>query len=1181
MFRATHGQQAVTAPLPRNIPAHKSDEPRTTNPRLLHTQVHNMVATRRGTKVAPEAAPAASTLSAPPKRGRKMAIVEEATETAPAATKATKSTTRRKAKAEPTPEPEPVVEEAPTVKKTRATRAAKTETIEEAPAPVAPKRATRGRKASTPIVEEPAVEEATEGEESEVPQEPVKIQVATRARKAPVKKTPAKKAEPAVVEEPVAEEEEEVPRTATRMRKTVTIQEPVAEEAPKPASRARKAPIKKAPAAKAVDAPAVENTIAAEPIKPASRARKTAAPLDTAPVLAPPSRATRTTRNAELPPPSPLKAPARKPTKKATPAKPAKIVVEEPAPVDAMDVDELIVEEIVAAPEPVQEPFTEYPAVPSTPAHFAQPLTNKRAMFELPQYPKTPAHIVAPITSRAALAALPGYPKTPAHIRAPISNKAAMAEMPGYPKTPAHIKAPVAASPDTDVLMTELPEEYPKTPAHIKAPLAAKDALNELPGYPETPAHIKAPLSSRQALAELPDYPKTPAHILAQSRLSIIEEASMEITLTPQPGMPPVAFFSVPQTPAAQCSPAHIAKKEIFTPQGATPAVVFHAPCTPRAQSSPEHVAVKETFTPPTATPAIVFHAPTTPRAQSSPEHVAIKEIFTPATAAPAVVFQAPTTPRAQSSPEHVAVKEVFTPATEEAEVEEVAIAAVVSPSQAVTPVRDNTPEIVQRTPAVRFTAPSTPRAQSSPEHVAPKEIFTPFTAAPAVELKAPSTPPAQTSPEHIANKENFTPPSAAPVTPVRAASANRKVLGELPDYPTTPALAMEAAIQEEIRASAKKQTPSPSHFSTHDASFDEASEVNDLSISELQNENTPAAEKPQPQFAPLQLKPLTLAPPTTKTPFFAPPTFTPSVFTPRASSSLFSAPAQKSPAKTATFAPGTNFSASTMVSPMKSSLRSPVKSSLRSPEKRRTSKTPKKAVTWDDSEEEKSLLFDGPLQGLTFYVEVMSDSGKNQSFLFETLLMDLGAKIQKEWSDAAITHVLYKDGSHDTLKKVVASKGAIKAVNVSWALECDASKKRVDETRYLVNLAAALPASPKVSMVPCTPAKTPSKYALPASAERSQPATPTSSEFDRSFNADDKENSELGIYFEPDGKMAVRTLPQKKSNFLMSRSPIKTPSKQRMMTATPMRPFSTTKKRSAEVFAGITMAPPKKLRLF
>ncbi|KAJ8111118.1 hypothetical protein OPT61_g6210 [Boeremia exigua] len=984
-----------------------------------------MVATRRGAKAAPEAAPAASTLSAPPKRGRKKAAVEEVAEAAPAATTAKATKTKRKVRIEPTPEPEPVTEQVVSQKRTRATRAAKVETTEEELAPVAPKRATRGRKASTPIVEELIVEETAEEEEAPMPEHPVKIQVATRARKAPVKKTPAKKTELAIVEESVTEVEE-IPRTATRTRKTVTVEEPIAEEAPKPASRVRKAPARKAPAAKAEDALTAENTVAAEPIRPASRARKVATPLDTAPALAPPSRATRTTRNAELPPASPLKAPARKPTKKATPAKPAKIVLEEPAPMAAS-----IIEETAPALESIEEPFTEYPAVPSTPAHTNQPLTNKRAIFELPQYPKTPAHI-----------------------KAPVSNKTALAEMPDYPNTPAHIQAPVAASPDTDVLMIEMPEEYPQTPAHIQAPIDSKSALNELPGYPKTPAHIKAPLSARQALAELPDYPKTPAHIVAQSRLSMIEEVSMETSATTAPAaLPPVGFFTVPRTPAAQCSPIHVAKKEIFTPQSATPAVVIQAPCTPRAQSSPEHVAVKEVFTSPAS-------------------------------------------------------------AVEDAQVQEDGSAAA-----AVTPVRSNTPEIVQRTPAVRFMAPSTPPAQCSPEHVAPKEAFTPATATPAIELKAPCTPPAQTSPEHIANKENFTPHSAAPVTPVRAASANRKALGELPDYPTTPALAMEAAIQEEIRASAKKQTPSPSHFSTHDASFEE-SEINDLSISELENENTPA-EKPQAQFAPLQLKPLTLAPPTTKTPFFAPPTFTPSVFTPRATGSLFSAPAQKSPTKAATFVPGTNFSASSFASPMKSSLRSPVKSSLRSPEKRRSNDSPKKAVTWGDFEEP-SILFDGPLQGLTFFVDVVSDSGKDQSFLFETLLTDLGAKVLKEWNNTDITHVLYKDGKPDTLKKVVASKGSIKAVNVSWALECEASKKRVDEARYLVNMSAALPSSPKAPIVPCTPAKTPSKYALPpSSGERSQPATPTSSEFDRSINLDDKENSELGIYFEPDGKMA------------------------------------------------------------
>jgi hypothetical protein len=247
------------------------------------------------------------------------------------------------------------------------------------------------------------------------------------------------------------------------------------------------------------------------------------------------------------------------------------------------------------------------------------------------------------------------------------------------------------------------------------------------------------------------------------------------------------------------------------------------------------------------------------------------------------------------------------------------------------------------------------------------------------------------------------------------------------------------------------------------------------------------------------------------------------------------------------------------------------------------SAKTPKKAVTWDDKEESELFLADGPLRGLTFYVDVISDSGKNQSFLFETLLTDLSAKVVKEWTSTGITHVLYKDGSAETLKKVIASKGAIKCVNVSWALECEANKKRIDETLYLVNLSSALPCSPKptTSFAPCTPAKTPSKYALPPSSERSQPATPTSSEFDRSINLDDKENSELGIYFNDEGRMQVRTLPQKKSNFLMSRSPIKTPSKQQFLATTPMRPFSTTKKRSAEVFAGITMAPPKKLRLF
>ncbi|KAJ4374023.1 hypothetical protein N0V83_002762 [Neocucurbitaria cava] len=453
-----------------------------------------MVATRRGAKKAPEAAPAPSnTLNAPPKRGgRKKAVVEEAAAPAPAITKPTKTTT---AKRKAVSEPEDV--ELPVAKKpaanTKATRTAKVETKAK-PAPAAPKRATRSRKVEEPAaVEEPVVVQ-------EVPKP-----AATRGRKAPAKKTPAPK-----VEEPTA------------------IEEAVAAEAPKAATRARKAPAKRAPATRKVDLPVIDETVAAEPVKPAPRGRKAAAP---APAIA--GRATRGRNVAAPPQDSPLKAPARKPTKKAA-----------------------AVAEAKAEPEPAEEPFAQFPGYPTTPAHIAAPLTAKQAMSELPQYPNTPAHILAPISNKDALSVMPGYPKTPSHIVAPMITKAALAEMASYPKTPAHIKAPVSAQvamaempgyPKTPAhiavqgavneenVMDQLPD-YPNTPAHITALINNQEALNELPDYPKTPAHIQAPLSSRKALAELPDYPKTPAHIIHAAPVSSgLEEQSM----TPAPVTPP------------------------------------------------------------------------------------------------------------------------------------------------------------------------------------------------------------------------------------------------------------------------------------------------------------------------------------------------------------------------------------------------------------------------------------------------------------------------------------------------------------------------------------------------------------------------------------------------------------------------------------------------------------------
>lgn len=915
-----------------------------------------MVATRRGAQKAPEAAPS-NTLNAPPKRGgRKKAVVEEAAPPAPAVTKPTKTTaTKRKAKSEPEAS-EPPVAKKPAAN-SRATRAAKAETKAE-PAPAVAKRATRGRKIEEPAVaEEPAIiEEASKP-------------AATRTRKAPAKKASAPTAEePAIAEEPVAD------------------------EAPKPVSRARKVPAKKAATSKKVELPAIEETAAVEPAKPAPRGRKAAVPKLSAPAPVIASRPTRGRNVAASAQDSPLKAPARKPAKKAAAAVVAKV-----------------------EPEPVEEPFAQYPGYPTTPAHITAPLTARKAMRELPQYPNTPAHILAPISSKDALAVLPGYPKTPAHINPPMTTKAALAEMPGYPKTPAHIKAPIsvqdarAEMPDypktpahivaqvaqpvteNEDAMDELPD-YPTTPAHITAPITSQAAMKELPGYPKTPAHIKAPLTSRKALAELPDYPKTPAHI------------------------------SVPT-------------------------------------SMPEGINERST------TPASV--AASTPH-KDSPNEISADCASTPL----------------QTTPPAAEAVHGLSEATE-------------MPTNIIWGVTDQ--EAFEELPAAYPTTPA--------------HIAAPVTSREAL-AELPGYP---KTPAHI----------TAPITP-------RRALAELPDYPTTPAIAIEAAIQEEISASVKKQTPSPLQFAgLEDVSFQfaETSEYTDVDSMDIDSE-APAAElMPKLQLASVQLT-ASLAGP---------------------------------------------------------DLASPKKSALRSPQKI-DAKTPKKAVTWDDAEESELFLYDGPLQGMTFYVDVTSN-GKEQNYLFASLLEDLGAKVVKELTAAGLSHVLYKDGNKATLEKVLASKGAVKCVNVGWVLDSEKNKMRMDEAPYLVDLSTAMPVSPlpTATLKPFTPARTPSKYALPPSSEcRSVPTTPTSSEFDRSINFDDKENCEHGVYFDCLDVKQVRTVSQKKSTFLFSRSPIKTPSRPNFLMNTPVKPmsaikpFSTTKKRSAESsFPGISMAPPKRLRFF
>jgi hypothetical protein len=380
-----------------------------------------------------------------------------------------------------------------------------------------------------------------------------------------------------------------------------------------------------------------------------------------------------------------------------------------------------------------------------------------------------------------------------------------------------------------------------------------------------------------------------------------------------------------------------------------------------------------------------------------------------------------------------------------------------------------------------------------------------------------------------------------------------RRALAELPDYPTTPSLALEAALQEEITRSVKKQTPSPVRYpALKNDSFEleEPSEIADISevteVSELGEvpvvdttvEPSPFVTRPTVQLAPLKLAP------------------------------TFAAPEPASPKKSA----------------------------LRSPQKVMDAKTPKKTVAWTDVQADESdlFLYDGILQGMVFYVDVTSN-GREQNFLFRGLLEDLGAKVVQDISHASLSHILFKDGSMSTLEKCLESKGAIKCVNVGWVLDSESNKKRMDEEHYLVDLSVAKPATPlpTTAAKPFTPFKTPSKYALPPSSQCKMPSTPTSSEFDRSFN-DDKENCEVGMFFDNDkSPLAPRTAPIKKSSFLFGRSAIKTPSKSIFLGATPSKPafsavkpapqaFTTVKKRPVESsFFNSSLGPPKKLRLF
>ncbi len=147
--------------------------------------------------------------------------------------------------------------------------------------------------------------------------------------------------------------------------------------------------------------------------------------------------------------------------------------------------------------------------------------------------------------------------------------------------------------------------------------------------------------------------------------------------------------------------------------------------------------------------------------------------------------------------------------------------------------------------------------------------------------------------------------------------------------------------------------------------------------------------------------------------------------------------------------------------SPMKSALKSPAKAvqvgsevpqqvqeAPKSPSKTvKFDMEPQASVTQTDPQTEAQNSSDSVeetqsqaqiLKGAIFYIDVNSAEGRDAGDLFLPLLTELGAQCVDTWygSPKEITHVLFKDGARSTLEKVSASNGAVKCVNLGWALE-------------------------------------------------------------------------------------------------------------------------------------------------
>ncbi|KAL8393584.1 hypothetical protein RB595_003357 [Gaeumannomyces hyphopodioides] len=101
-------------------------------------------------------------------------------------------------------------------------------------------------------------------------------------------------------------------------------------------------------------------------------------------------------------------------------------------------------------------------------------------------------------------------------------------------------------------------------------------------------------------------------------------------------------------------------------------------------------------------------------------------------------------------------------------------------------------------------------------------------------------------------------------------------------------------------------------------------------------------------------------------------------------------------------------------------------------------------------------------LRGAVVFADVRTSEGADSSEIFVELLTQMGAVCLRSWdwipdeadsaSKVGITHVVFKDGSSQTLQKVRESGGVVQCVGVSWVLDCERENEWLEEAPYCID---------------------------------------------------------------------------------------------------------------------------------